>query len=190
MTKPQPDWDTPLQFKQVRRFSSHSGWVSRETGEHGLSAFWEPLGEGGEPIFLDTHITLEQLPGIIATRLGQALQVRRLEEQIAELGERLGHLEATQVHAKEATIQTFAPEPYELRAPIRVTLEESDSGAFVASFFDANIEASGETEQEAFGNLKNLILDVFDSLANEKPGKLGPEPMRQLAVLRSFIRGA
>ena len=58
----------------------------------------------------------------------------------------------------------------------------------IASFFDANIHASGDTEEEAFRNLKSLILDTFDSLSAEPAHRLGPEPTRQLAVLRQFVR--
>jgi len=70
--------------------------------------------------------------------------------------------------------------------PSQVTIA-TDVDGFVASFFDANISASGETAQEAFENLKSLALDIFDSLSREAPERLGPEPARQLAVLRSLF---
>ena len=84
-------------------------------------------------------------------------------------------------------ITTFAPEPYVLIRPLLVVVQQSEEG-YTASFFDLNIHASGDTEEEAFRNLKALILDVFDSLLEEPPARLGPEPKRQLAVLREFIR--
>ncbi len=86
-----------------------------------------------------------------------------------------------------AAITTFAPKPYELNRPLLVVVQPIGEG-FTASFFDVNIHASGDTEEEAFRNLKSLLLDVFDSLLAESPEKLGPEPKRQLAVLREFIR--
>jgi len=91
---------------------------------------------------------------------------------------------------KTVEIRTFAPEPYQLPSPISVSVEEDADGSFLVSFFDANISTTGENEQEAFENLKSLILDVFDSLNREDPAKLGPEPRRQLAVLRRFISAA
>lgn len=133
-------------------------------------------------------ISFDQLPTIIETRLDQALRLRSLEGQIASLAERLAGLEAPASVTRTAYIQSFAPEPYELTTPIAVMIEGS-TGECVATFHDANISASGETEQEAFENLKSLLLDVFDSLDAEDPDKLGPEPARQLAVLRSFVRG-
>jgi predicted RNase H-like HicB family nuclease len=65
-------------------------------------------------------------------------------------------------------------------------IQPSEEG-FSAGFFDANIHASGDTEEEALRNLKSLILDVFDSLSAEPPKDLGPQPARQLAVLNEFV---
>jgi predicted RNase H-like HicB family nuclease len=121
-----------------------------------------------------------------------SLHLKHLEEQLAELSDRVGRLESTNgsVSSKTVEVRTFAPEPYQLSSPISVTVEEDAAGSFVASFFDANISTTGENEQEAFENLKSLILDVFDSLNREAPAKLGPEPRRQLAVLRRFLSAA
>ncbi len=83
-------------------------------------------------------------------------------------------------------ITTFAPEPYHLLRHILIVLQPAEKG-FTASFFDANVYASGDTEEEAFRNLKSLILDVFDNLSVEPFDRLGPEPRRHLAVLREFI---
>lgn len=83
-------------------------------------------------------------------------------------------------------ISTFAPEPYEVLRPIPVFVR-SEGNEFVASFIEANVNASGETQQEALESLKALVLDVFDSLKFHPAGKLGPEPARRLAILRDFI---
>ena len=85
-----------------------------------------------------------------------------------------------------APITTFAPEPYDLLRQIVVVIHPNESG-YTAGFFDANIHASGDTDEEALRNLKSLILDTFDALSMEPPDRLGPEPKRQLAVLREFI---
>lgn len=83
-------------------------------------------------------------------------------------------------------ITSFAPEPYEVIRHIPAVVQVCEGG-FTAGFFDANIHASGDTEEEALCNLKSLILDVFESLQTESAANLGPEPARQLAVLREFI---
>lgn len=90
-------------------------------------------------------------------------------------------------------VTTFAPEPFTVRDPLRdpiwaVVQPVEDS--FVATFFDANLSTSGDTQEEAMANLKDLILDVYLDLAEEPPERLGPEPRRQLAVLASLIRRA
>lgn len=114
--------------------------------------------------------------------------LKSLEDRIGDLSARIERgIEAK--GTKIVPIQTFAPEPYSLLKPMSVLIEDSEDG-YLASFFDANIGTSGETEQEAFENLKSLVLDMFDSLSREAPERLGPEPARQLAVLRSFIRAA
>ena len=63
-------------------------------------------------------------------------------------------------------ITSFAPEPYQLVRQILTVIQPSEGG-YIASFFDANVHASGDTEEEALRNLKSLILDVFDSLSAE-----------------------
>lgn len=82
-------------------------------------------------------------------------------------------------------IASLAPEPYKLIRDIPV-LVASCGESFTASFMDANISASGDTQEEAFSNLKGLLLDVFESLADD--GNLGSGPHRQKYVLAEFIK--
>ena len=57
----------------------------------------------------------------------------------------------------------------------------------MASFVDANMNASGETQLDAIEMLKDVIASSF-RLFLSKPAVLGEEPKRQLAVLRHFVR--
>jgi hypothetical protein len=84
-------------------------------------------------------------------------------------------------------LATLDPGRYELERPIPVMLQPSDDG-FTATFFDANIGSSGDTEEEAVDNLRTLIIDTFDLLDSTQTEKLGPEPRRRLRLLRSLIR--
>ncbi len=59
---------------------------------------------------------------------------------------------------------------------------------YVATFYDANVNASGSTAAAALNNLKDVMLGLFDYLGSQPAGKLGPGPVRQLAVLKEFIR--
>jgi predicted RNase H-like HicB family nuclease len=81
-------------------------------------------------------------------------------------------------------IRTFAPEPYRVKKPIPIVVRAHE-GEFLASFPDANVNASGETAQEAYEAVKLLLLDMLDHLARQS--KLGPKLATRLAVLREFI---
>jgi hypothetical protein len=111
----------------------------------------------------------------------QSVRLDRLEQAVRTLLERTDSV--------TLQISTFAPEPYEVLRPIPVLIR-SEGDEFVASFVEANVNASGETQQEAFESLKLLVLDMFDSLKSHPAEKLGPESVRRLAVLRDFIRAA
>jgi len=84
-------------------------------------------------------------------------------------------------------LTTLAPGPFDLLVEIPAIIQHVDD-SFVATFFDANLSASGDTREEAVQNLKTLIVEVFEDLESEPPEKLGPEPRRQLAVLHETIR--
>lgn len=88
------------------------------------------------------------------------------------------------VSSCQMEIHTFAPEPYRVKKPIPVVVRPHD-GAFLASFLDANVNASGETEQEAFEAVKALMLDMLDHLARQ--ARLGPKLATRLSALREFI---
>ncbi|MEX0679355.1 MAG: hypothetical protein WD063_19925 [Pirellulales bacterium] len=83
-------------------------------------------------------------------------------------------------------IASLTPAPLEVLKPIPVTVLPDD-GAFVASFFDANVNASGDTALDAFEAIKDVIGSRYRLLVKHEK-ELGVEPKRQLAVLREFIR--
>jgi hypothetical protein len=72
-----------------------------------------------------------------------------------------------------------------LQRPINVTMEMIDD-SFVASFSRANINASGDTLDEALFNLASLIDDLWRVLS-ENRHRLGPGPAHQYAVLQQHI---
>jgi hypothetical protein len=85
-------------------------------------------------------------------------------------------------------ISRFPNEPYEVVKQIQVIIEKVEPLEFLASFTDANIAMSGESIEEAQLNLAAHILDVYETLRDENPELLGPEPQRQLRVLRQYLR--
>ena len=111
-------------------------------------------------------------------------RIRNLEQRVAALKE--AHKDSA---ACERWIHTFAPEPISLRKPVPILVRPHE-GEFLASFLDANINTSGETEAEAFSSIKTLILDVWEKLHKlETTSQLGPKLAEKLAVLRELIDG-
>jgi hypothetical protein len=102
-----------------------------------------------------------------------SLRVALLEEQIVR-------------RSVIVPIQDLEPSPVEVIQPILAVVQEDD-GAFVASFVDANMNASGESQLTAVEMLKDVIASSF-RLFLSKEAVLGEEPKRQLAVLRHFLR--
>lgn len=75
---------------------------------------------------------------------------------------------------------------YVLVRPINANIQRLAKNNFVASFAEANINASGQSFHEAASNLQSIIVDMFELLSRQ--AHLGPEPKSQLRLLRSIIR--
>lgn len=130
------------------------------------------------------RVALERLVRMIVTEREQFLRLAKLEEEVQALKTLAGQLRDSQ--SIVVPITTLDPEPFELLCEIRVVVQPTDDG-YLATAFDVNIGITGDTQEEAVGNLKELIVDIFDELEHDE-GKLGPVPARQLAVLRSLIK--
>ena len=70
-------------------------------------------------------------------------------------------------------ISTFAPEPFDLLKEIKVVVRSCDD-EFLATFFDANVNASGCNETDAVNSLKEMLLRRFDYLDRMPTEKIGP----------------
>jgi predicted RNase H-like HicB family nuclease len=113
------------------------------------------------------------------------MRQEKLEHEISVLKDRMQKLES--LSPIVVVIDTLTPEPYEVLQPFHVTLQLVDD-EYVATFFDANISASGETQEEALHNLKDMIVAFFENLLEYEESQLGPDLVRQLKVLNKFIR--
>jgi predicted RNase H-like HicB family nuclease len=130
----------------------------------------------------------ERVIPLVLAKFAQALlasRVENLEREVEALRARLDQGGAQR--SIIVPIESFAPEPFELIKPFHVVVEPAD-GEFIASLYDANINASGETEEEAVANLKDMMLTLFERLQQEPERDLGVGPTRQLAVLKSLVR--
>lgn len=85
------------------------------------------------------------------------------------------------------SITTLEPSPLRLVRDIPVVIQPTGDD-YVATFFDANISATGDTETEAVANLKDIVTAKFEMLDGMPLSKLGKGPRNQLAVLRKVIR--
>jgi predicted RNase H-like HicB family nuclease len=113
----------------------------------------------------------------------EATRLDAIETEVLLLKERVAQVERSAPVC--VPIETFAPEPYKVLKPFHVVVQAQED-EYVASFLDANLNASGSTQAEAVSNLKDVILAVFDCL-NEQQARLGPGPARQLGVLTEFV---
>jgi hypothetical protein len=108
-----------------------------------------------------------------------------LEVALSDFERRIQRLESLQT--KIIPIDTFAPEPYAVLKTILATVH-SEEGEYEAGWFDANIHSGGNNEEEAVRNLKGQIIDLYESFSTVPIEKLGPEPKRQLLVMRQFMQ--
>lgn len=114
----------------------------------------------------------------------RTLRLQALEKDLLLLKRRVRELE----ERADLTIpvESLAPEPFEVLRPFHVVVQAQDEG-YIATFFDANLSASGDTREESVANLKDLIVGVYKVLARHTEDRLGPGPAKQLHALRAFI---
>ncbi len=116
-----------------------------------------------------------------------AIELLNLKLRVAELEGRVDDLqhiaESRPIIAQVADLPSLR-----LIRPIMAVIERSADEEYVAMFLDANINASGDTQHEAFQNLREMIASTY-RLFIRKENQLGDDPHRQLAVLRTYIEG-
>jgi hypothetical protein len=120
----------------------------------------------------------------IGERVDTQLRVGLLEKVVLELRDSVAELLNRRIIY--VPITSLEPEPFELNRQICIVVEP-DEDQFIATFFDANINASGDTEVEAVDNVKDAIITSFRRFQELGPERLGPGPGKQFAVLRSLI---
>jgi len=84
---------------------------------------------------------------------------------------------------------TSLPDPtLRLVIPIPATVERLDSHDYMAEAPEADVYASGDTEDEAIRNLEDIIVATFGHFCKVPPEHLGRIPARQLRVLSRHIQ--
>ena len=118
--------------------------------------------------------------------MNESLRLDNLERKLEAAQLRIEQLESRRL--SHVRLQTFAPEPFEMLKEIEVAIEFNGDDDFLASFTDANVNASGCNEAEAIDNLKDNILSAFEYLDPLPSVKLAKPLQKQIAVLREFVR--
>ena len=130
-------------------------------------------------------VLLSNLTTSLLSRWRETARLEGLEREVQLLKRRLADLEEKRPVC--VPVQSLSPEPYKVTRPFSVLVQASGD-EYIATFFDANLSASGETQEEAVRNLKDIIVIVFESLTEHDDKQLGIGPARQLKVLGQFLR--
>jgi hypothetical protein len=107
-----------------------------------------------------------------------------LEKVVLEMRHALTELASQKtIHV---SVTSLEPEPFILSKPISIVVQQ-EGDEFSATYFDANINASGDTQTEAVANLKEMLVSIFRRFGELGMDRLGPALRKQYAVLKSVI---
>lgn len=160
--------------------------------------WWEqPHSVLVEPVHRRSRVRIVAIPGVeignlmedftaaLLPRWEVAVRLETLQREVALLKGRCAVLE--RLSPILVPIESFAPEPYEVVKPLHAVVRYQNE-QYIASFFDANLSASGDTQVEAVLNLKDIIASTFEILTTLQESELGPGPLQQRKVLEEFVQ--
>ncbi len=112
-----------------------------------------------------------------------------LEHTIKDFSKRLSKVEFVRQFAAPliVPIDSLDPEPIDIVKPFHVVVQPYED-EFIATFFDANVSATGDTQQEAVANVKDMIVALFDLLESKPRKELGAAVKKQQSVLRAVLK--
>ena len=163
-----------------------------EQSFHGRSSCFPhtKVGKGAVTVVLNTEDDFSKVFEIfsqfgsqVVARASYEFRISLLERLMAEARSRLTQVEER--HSVIVPIESFDPEPFLVVRPFHVVVEPS-AGEFIATYYDANINATGDTTVEAVVNLKDIMLLTFETFEGQQ--NLGAALARQIAALDSIIR--
>lgn len=108
-----------------------------------------------------------------------------LEKEVASLSQRVDELRRVQPMVVPVT-NILSDEVSLIRSFMAVVQRDEDD--YIATFFDANISGSGESDVEAVDALKEIMVAKFLKFDSLGPDKLGRQPTRELNVLRTVMQ--
>lgn len=110
-------------------------------------------------------------------------EINTISQQLTELKQEILRLQSLRSYVVSLTTLSAG---FSLKQPIPVTIEGDDEN-FTATFVEANISASGETESDAIANFKDALVSSYQVLADLPGNQFGPLPARQWEVLRNVV---
>lgn len=131
-----------------------------------------------------TRDLVQELSNNVVEKWRETLKIEVLTKELLIIKNRIEHLEDTV--SVVLPIDSLAPEPFQVVKTIKAVVRQS-RGEYIATFYDASLSASGETDTEAVLNLKDMIVGTYEMLSNHGRGRLSPTLERQFDVLVSFI---
>jgi hypothetical protein len=180
-------WNRMAGFPTGLRPSAASPWEPLIGAWHagGVLKTIFPAGEAGsygisqEPSGQYEFSSTSPSPEVAVHLLRQRIQIEVLQRRVEKL-------EQCRQGSVTAPITFLPDETLELLRHIPAVMQPSDDDCYLATFFDANINASGETPQEALLNLSQMICSKFH-LYRRKLTVLSPNLLRDFAILQKFV---
>src|SRR5258707_15206098 len=119
---------------------------------------------------------------VVQTQHEDSLRLQQLQEEVQSLKR-----QPQDDRTFSVIIASLTPEPFALKRDIPVLIRHDDD-SYIATFVDANINASGDTLHGAVDNLKDLLVPLFQRLSQEPKRSLGKQLLKQLAILQEFVQ--
>ena len=119
---------------------------------------------------------------VVQTQHEDSLRLQQLQEEVQSLKR-----QPQDDRTFSVIIASLTPEPFALKRDIPVLIRHDDD-SYIATFVDANINASGDTLHGAVDNLKDLLVALFQRLSQEPKRSLGKQLLKQLAILQEFVQ--
>jgi len=118
-----------------------------------------------------------------ATRLVN--KIGSLEKEIARLTKLL-QKKAQLEMGKNIVLSDLRSYKYYLDKPIYIYMEKVRT-IYITSYYDVNLYAEGDCEEDAIENLCKQIIDYFEILKQESD-KLGPVPAKHFMYLKQIVK--
>ncbi len=87
----------------------------------------------------------------------------------------------------ECQIECLSDADVKIMKPIRIHVDHLGKADYLAFVCDANLGASGDTEEEVIANLQDMIAVAYRLLNRFSTSGLGPEMLRLRDFLRSHL---